>query len=67
MFRLYEELAENRNTKLYERVLKVLEGSKDLTERNGYQWLAFEDFYNMFISEWKFIYTIQKSEAKEYM
>jgi hypothetical protein len=67
MFRLYEDLAEKRDAKLYNRVLKVLEGSKDMTERNGYQWLAFEDFYNMFISEWKFIYSIAPNEAKEYM
>jgi ABC-type siderophore export system fused ATPase/permease subunit len=47
MFRLFEELAETRDAKLFNRVVKVLEGSKELTEKNGYQWLVFEDFYNV--------------------
>lgn len=47
MFRLYEQLAMKKEFKLYNQVLKVVEDSKDLCERNGYQWIVLEDFYNV--------------------
>lgn len=48
MFRLYEQLADKKEFKLYNQVLKVVEASKALCERNGYQWIVLEDFYNVY-------------------
>lgn len=67
MFRLFEQLSQEKNSKLYNDVLKVVEESKNLCERNDYQWMVFEDFYNMFISEWKFIYQLDPLNTSEYM
>jgi hypothetical protein len=51
MFRLFEQLSEKRDTKLYNSVIKIVEDSKDLCERNGYTWLVVEDFYNVIICD----------------
>jgi hypothetical protein len=67
MFRLFEELSLQKQSKLYNDVVKVVEDSKTLCEKNGYQWMVFEDFYNMFISEWKFVYQLDPLNSAEYM
>jgi len=67
MFRLFEELASKKDSKLYNQVVKVVEESKSLCERNNYQWLVLEDFYNTFISEWKFVYQLDPLNTDEYM
>ena len=67
LFRLFEELASKKESKLYNQVLKTVEDSKNLCERNNYQWLVFEDFYNTFISEWKFVYQLDPMNTSEYM
>jgi hypothetical protein len=67
MFRLFEELSLKKQSKLYNEVVKVVEDSKTLCEKNGYQWMVFEDFYNMFISEWKFVYQLDPLNSAEYM
>ncbi len=67
MFRLFEQLSEKKQTALYNSVVKVVEESKNLCERNDYQWMVFEDFYNMFISEWKFVYQLDPLNTAEYM
>jgi hypothetical protein len=67
MFRLFEELSLKKQSSLYNSVLKVVEDSKSLCEKNGYQWLVLEDFYNMFISEWKFVYQLDPLNTSEYM
>jgi hypothetical protein len=74
MFRLFEQLALKKEFKLYNQVLKVVEDSKDLCTRNGYQLIVVEDFYNvklmlikMFISEWKFVYQLDPKNTSEYM
>jgi hypothetical protein len=67
MFRLFEELASKKDSKLYNQVVKVVEESKSLCERNNYQWLVFEDFYNTFISEWKFVFQLDPLNTAEYM
>jgi hypothetical protein len=67
LFRLFEELSMNKNSQLYNQMVKVVEDSKSLCVKNGYQWLVLEDFYNMFISEWKFIYDLDPLNSAEYM
>ncbi len=67
MFRLFEELSQKKNSKLHNDVVKVVEESKSLCEKNGYQWMVFEDFYNMFISEWKFVFQLDPLNSAEYM
>jgi hypothetical protein len=67
MFRLFEQLSQKKENSLYSSVVKVVEESKNLCEKNGYQWMVFEDFYNMFISEWKFVYQLDPLNTAEYM
>lgn len=67
IFRLFEELSINKSKALHDQITKVVEESKALTERNDYQWLVVEDFYNMFISEWKFVYQLDPQNTAEYM
>jgi len=67
MFRLFEQLSTYKTPKLYNDVVKIVEESKLLCEKNGYQWLVLEDFYNMFISEWKFVYQLDPLNTAEYM
>jgi len=67
MFRLFEQLSLTKNHKLYNNVLKIIEESKDLIVRNGTQWFVLEDFYNMFLSEWKFVYQLDPLNSNEYM
>jgi hypothetical protein len=67
LFRLFEQLSQKKESALYNSVVKVVEESKNLCEKNGYQWMVFEDFYNMFISEWKFVYQLDPLNTAEYM
>jgi hypothetical protein len=67
MFRLFEQLSLTKNQKLYNNVLKIIEESKDLIVRNGTQWFVLEDFYNIFLSEWKFVYQLDPLNTNEYM
>ena len=43
-------ITENNN-QLYNDMLKKIEGIKDLTAKNGYDWILVEDFYNVFYGE----------------
>ena len=47
LFRLFEEMATKKDSKIYNDILKVLENTKDFFERNFYQWLVVEDFHNV--------------------
>jgi hypothetical protein len=67
MFRLFEELSQKKQHKLYNNILKIIEDSKDLIIRNGTQWFVLEDFYNIFLSEWKFVFQLDPLNTTEYM
>jgi hypothetical protein len=67
MFRLFEQLSQNKQYKLYNQVVKIIEDSKDLIIRNGTQWFVLEDFYNIFLSEWKFVNELDPLNTTEYM
>lgn len=54
IYRLFEYICMKNNKELYDKICKKITDVKDLTERNGYQWLVVEDFYNLFHRE--FVY-----------
>lgn len=51
IYRLFENICMKNNKDLYDKILKKITDSKDLTQRNGYEWLVVEDFYNLFYEE----------------
>ena len=51
IYRLFEMICMKNDKILYEKVLKKIEESKEITKKNGYDWIVVEDFYNTFYSE----------------
>ena len=51
IYRLFEYICIKNNHRLYNEILKKIEGIKDLTKKNGYDWILVEDFYNVFYGE----------------
>ena len=51
IYRLFEYICIKNNHRLYNEMLKKIEGIKDLTKKNGYDWILVEDFYNVFYGE----------------
>ena len=51
IYRLFEYICMKNNNQLYNDMLKKIEGIKDLTDKNGYDWILVEDFYNVFYGE----------------
>ena len=51
IYRLFEFICMKNNQKLFEHIKKKIEEVKDLTTRNGYDWIIVEDFYNTFLNE----------------
>ena len=51
IYRLFEYICMKNNNSLYNDMLKKIEGIKELTAKNGYEWLLVEDFYNVFYGE----------------
>ena len=51
IFRLFEYICIKNNKTLYEHIVKKIKESKDLIERNGYDWSFIQDFYNIFYME----------------
>ena len=51
IFRLFEHICIKNNQMLFEKVKQKIIDSKELTERNGYDWAVVEDFYNLFLKE----------------
>ena len=51
IYRLFENICMKNNNQLYNDMLKKIEGIKDLTAKNGYDWILVEDFYNVFYGE----------------
>ena len=48
---LFEYICMKNDNVLYNHILKKIEESKELTKKNGYQWIIVEDFYNVFYGE----------------
>ena len=51
IFRLFEHICIKNDRILFEKIKQKLLDSKDLIQRNGYDWVAVEDFYNLFLRE----------------
>ena len=51
IYRLFEYICMKNNNHLYNDILKKIEGIKELTAKNGYDWMLVEDFYNVFYGE----------------
>ena len=51
IYRLFEYICMKNNNSLYNDMLKKIEGIKELTAKNGYEWILVEDFYNVFYGE----------------
>ena len=51
IYRLFEYICMKNDNKLFNDILKKIEGIKDLTAKNGYDWMIVEDFYTVFYGE----------------
>jgi ubiquitin thioesterase protein OTUB1 len=67
LYRLFEEISISKNEKLYNNIKKIIEGTKDLTGRNGYDWIVIEDFYNVFINELNSAYQIDFDNSIQFI
>ena len=67
LFRLFEEIAINKDSNLYNKIIKVIEYSKEITGKHNYEWNVYEDFYTVFKEEIERVYTIDKEYAQEYL
>ncbi len=51
IYRLFEHICMKNNKELYNHLVKKIEDAKDITKKNGYDWVIVEDFYNVFYGE----------------
>ena len=51
IYRLFEYICLKNDNTLFNDILKKIEGIKDLTAKNGYDWMIVEDFYTVFYGE----------------
>ena len=51
IYRLFEYICMKNDNTLFNDILKKIEGIKDLTAKNGYDWMIVEDFYTVFYGE----------------
>ena len=51
IYRIFEYICMKNDNYLYNNLLKKIEGIKELTAKNGYDWILVEDFYNVFYGE----------------
>ena len=67
LYRLFEEISLSKNENLYKNINKIIETTKDLTGRNGYDWIVIEDFYNEFNHELQLAFTIDINNSREFI
>ena len=67
IYRLFEEIALNKDKKLYESLKNIIENTKNLTERNGYEWIVVEDFYQEFINNLTLCYEIEIEQCRTFL
>ena len=51
IYRLFEYICIKNDTLLYNHILKKIEEIKELSAKNGYDWMIVEDFYTLFYGE----------------
>lgn len=59
IYRLFEHISINQDKVLYEKILKKIQESKDLTTNNGFDWIAVEDFYTTFLESFQQIFELK--------
>ncbi|CDW75085.1 ubiquitin thioesterase otub1 [Stylonychia lemnae] len=67
LFQVFEHFIHNPEDPQYEQILKVLVGSKKDLMDLGYDEIAIEDFYDLFLDEFKKLKTIAKAKAAEHL
>lgn len=65
IYRLFEEVAINKDENLYKSLKNIIENSKNITERNGYEWIVVEDFYQEFINNLTICYETEKNQCRQ--
>jgi len=65
IYRLFEEIAINKDEKLYQSLKNIINNSKNITERNGYEWIVVEDFYQEFINNLTICYETEKNQCRQ--
>ena len=65
IYRLFEEIAINKDENLYKSLKNIINNSKDITERNGYEWIVVEDFYQEFINNLTICYETEKNQCRQ--
>ena len=51
IYRLFEQTCIKNDKNLYEKIINKIKESKNLTEKNGYEWAVVQDFYEIFLKE----------------
>ena len=51
IYRLFEQACIRNDKVLFEKIKQKIIGSKNLTEKNGYEWAVVQDFYEIFLKE----------------
>lgn len=67
IYRLFEHCCLNNDYKSHKEILHKTENCKDLLERNGFEWLVVEEFYNVFINEFKLVMTLDNNDRRRYL
>ena len=62
IYRLFEYICMKNNNTLFEQIKKKIFDSKDLIQRNGYDWTFIEDFYKIFYTQ--FYYSFNSLQTK---
>ena len=53
IYRIFEFTCMKNNKTLFDKINNKISEAKELTKRNGYDWTTFEDFYDMFVNEFR--------------
>jgi len=64
LYRLFEYICMSNDHLTYKNVLNKIENSRTILENNGFEWMVVEDFYNVFLSELKFMITLEENNEK---
>ena len=62
IFRLFEHICTKNDEKLYNKIKQKIIDSKNITEKNGYEWEVVKDFYEIFLNELNYCFNIAKNK-----
>ena len=66
IFRLFEHICIKHNEELFKKIKQKIMESKELMERNGYEWIIVEDFYNLFLKVFNDCFNSLSYESYQY-